>query len=691
MAACGRVFCRVSHSRLSAFRSGVHFTGSQSGYHSRPDRDSGGCGCLQWFGTRALSSGVETEEKANGGDGLPSSPAQPSGDALLPLNAQLEWPQPTHACGALREAQAGQRVKICGWVDAYRNFGSIVFLDIRDQSGLLQVVSEPGPVDTSTIASRLRKEYVVCVLGTVRVRKDPNPLLATGKVEVLAEAIVVLNAIQRKLPFPVSSAEETEAPREELRLRHRVLDLRRPAMASNIRLRHHLVKAIRRFLEDQADFVEVETPVLTRSTPEGARDYLVPARNKRGEWYALPQSPQLFKQMLMVAGFNRYYQIAKCFRDEDLRADRQPEFTQLDMELAFTDSEGIMNLVEDLMSTVFWQVKGTKLQKPFPRLTYSDALSRYGTDRPDTRFEMKLADVSSAVADSSFLLFSNCIAAGGVVKALRVPKGLRITNSRLKTKGDVSAEAVKCGAKGVVYIRVQEGGQINAAKNVVEGLSQEQKEELLRLCEAQPEDLLLLVATSSVQLANNVLSHLRLYLAKELGEISEDAHALVWVTDFPMFEWNEGDQRWESLHHPFTAPNPGTIAEDGDLTGAKALAYDLVYNGIEIGGGSMRIFKRALQMQVFKTIGLSEEEAVEKFGFLLDCFDLGAPPHGGIAFGVDRLAMLMAGANSIRDVIAFPKTTQAECLLTGAPAPVKFGQLDELGVRIQPKDSDSES
>ncbi|CAD7698630.1 unnamed protein product [Ostreobium quekettii] len=462
-------------------------------------------------------------------------------------------------------------------------------------------------------------------------------------------------------------------------------------MASNIHLRHRLVKTIRRFLEDRADFIEVETPILTRSTPEGARDYLVPARNKPGEWYALPQSPQLFKQMLMVAGFSRYYQIARCFRDEDLRADRQPKFTQLDMEMAFIDSEGIMNLVEDLICTVFSKVVGINLQKPFPRITYSDALSRYGTDRPDTRYELPMADVSKVVAGSSFRVFSDCVAAGGVVKALRVRQGIRISNSRVKAKGDVFAQAVNCGAKGLVYIRVEEGKKIVAAKNVVEGLSQEQKEELLNVCDAEPKDLLLLVAAESMHHANRVLSDLRFFLAKDLGEFRETDDALVWVTEFPMFEWNDNDERWDCLHHPFTAPSPATIPENGDLTGATALAYDLVYNGVEIGGGSMRIYKRELQMQVFKTIGLSDDKAKEKFGFLLDCFDMGAPPHGAIAFGVDRLAMLLAGASSIRHVIAFPKTTQAECLLTGAPAPVKLGQLDDLGVRMQTKDAGSES
>jgi aspartyl-tRNA synthetase len=585
----------------------------------------------------------------------------------------------TYYCGELRSEHIGETVTLYGWVDRRRDHGGVIFLDVRDRSGIVQIVSDPERTpDSYHGAEALRSEYVVKITGRVTGRPEEslNPKLPTGEVEIYADEIELLNAVRKQLPFQVATA-ETESVREDLRLKYRYLDLRRDRMSRNLQLRHQVVKAMRRHLEDVGGFIEVETPILTRSTPEGARDYLVPSRVNLGAWYALPQSPQLFKQLLMVSGLDRYYQIARCFRDEDLRADRQPEFTQLDMEMSFMSLEEILELNEGLVSQIFQSVKGVELPRPFPRLTYAEAMDRYGSDKPDTRFGMELVDVSDLMKDSGFKVFSGAIAAGGIVKILPIPGGNEaFSNERIK-KGDLFKEASEAGAKGLAYIRVRENGEIDTIGAIKDNLTEAQKQELLDRTGAKPGHLLLFAA-ADVTTVNKTLDRLRLFVGNELGLIDKDEMNLLWVTDFPMFEWNADEKRLEALHHPFTAPHPDDI---NDLKTARAQAYDLVLNGTEIGGGSLRIYQREVQEKVFEAIGLSTEEAYNKFGFLLDAFEYGTPPHGGIAYGLDRLVMLLAGEESIRDVIAFPKTQQAGCLLTNAPAGVDEKQLKELQVR----------
>ena len=586
----------------------------------------------------------------------------------------------TYYCGELRSEHIGETVTLYGWVDRRRDHGGVIFLDLRDRSGIVQIVSDPQRTpDSYHGAEALRNEYVVKITGRVTSRPEDslNPKLPTGEVEIYADEIELLNAVRKQLPFQVSTA-DNESVREDLRLKYRYLDLRRDRMSRNLQLRHQVVKAMRRHLEDVGGFIEIETPILTRSTPEGARDYLVPSRVNLGEWYALPQSPQLFKQLLMVSGLDRYYQIARCFRDEDLRADRQPEFTQLDMEMSFMSLEEILELNEGLVCNIFQSVKGVELPCPFPRLTYAEAMDRYGSDKPDTRFGLELVDVSDLMKASGFKVFSGAVAAGGIVKILPIPGGNdAISNVRIKPGGDLFKEASEAGAKGLAYIRVRENGEIDTIGAIKDNLTEAQKQELLDRTGAQPGHLLLFAA-ADVTTVNKTLDRLRLAIGNELGLIDKDKMNLLWVTDFPMFEWNADEKRLEALHHPFTAPHPDDI---GDLKTARAQAYDLVLNGTEVGGGSLRIYQRDVQERVFEAIGLSTEEADNKFGFLLDAFEYGTPPHGGIAYGVDRLVMLLAGEESIRDVIAFPKTQQARCLLANAPSGVDEKQMKELQVR----------
>ncbi|CAL4947637.1 unnamed protein product [Urochloa decumbens] len=635
--------------------------------------------------TSASPSGSAPQLRTLAAAAATDAAATPSEEAAAPAAAgakveklqPLQWPLRDALCGDLSAGDAGHRVRLCGWVALRRAHAGLTFLTLRDRSGMVQVTTLPEYPEVYNIVNKLRVESVVAVEGVVRPRPADaiNADMRTGAIEVAADRVLVLNSVTRSLPFLVTTAETVkEKFPEEIRLRFRVLDLRCPQMQSNLRLRHNVVKHIRRYLEDEHEFVEIETPVLSKSTPEGARDYLVPSRVQPGTFYALPQSPQLFKQMLMVSGFEKYYQIARCFRDEDLRADRQPEFTQLDMEIAFTSMEDVLKLNEDLMRHVFQAVGGIKLPNPFPRLTYAEAMDRYGTDRPDLRFDWELKDVNDVFLGSGFKVFADTMENGGIIKALCVPGGATVFSNTDLKKGTVYTEASKAGAKGLPFLKVMENGDLEGIGPLVSSLNPQKKEQLLELLGAKPGDLILF-ALGEQSSANRILGRLRLFIAHRLEVIDTSAHSVLWVTDFPMFEWNNDEQRYEALHHPFTAPNPDDMS---DLPSARALAYDMIYNGVEIGGGSLRIYKSDVQQRIFEIIGISPEQAEEKFGYLLESFDMGAPPHGGIAYGLDRLVMLLAGESSIRDVLAFPKTTTAQCALTKAPSAVDPQQLKDL-------------
>ena len=583
----------------------------------------------------------------------------------------------SHYCGQVNEKLLGQEVTVAGWVHRRRDHGGVIFVDLRDREGLLQIVFDPGAAPVFGEAERLRNEFVVRVAGKVRERPTGtvNPNLASGRVELVARELELLN---RSEPLPFQLDEQVG---EEVRLRYRYLDLRREVMNQRLRLRHRLTRSMRAWL-DTHGFIDLETPMLTKATPEGARDYLVPSRTHPGKFFALPQSPQIFKQLLMIAGFDRYYQIVRCFRDEDLRADRQPEFTQLDIETSFLGQDDIMRLMEDLVRHFFREVLGTELADPFPRITHAQALRRYGSDKPDLRIGLELVDVADLVKDCDFKVFAGPAKdAQGRVAALRVPGGGAMPRSQID---DCTAFVARYGARGLAYIKVNERarGREGLQSPIIKFLSDAALAGILERTAAADNDLVFFGADTA-RVVNDSLGALRVKIGQDLKLVQPGWRPL-WVVDFPMFEWDADEKRWVAMHHPFTAPrndDPAALrAAPGE---ALARAYDLVLNGAEIGGGSVRIHRQEMQSTVFDLLGIASEEAHKKFGFLLDALKFGAPPHGGIAFGLDRLAMLMAGADSIRDVIAFPKTQTAADLLMDAPTEVSEAQLRELHIRVR--------
>jgi aspartyl-tRNA synthetase len=582
-------------------------------------------------------------------------------------------------CGRIGRKHLGQTVTLCGWVHRRRDHGGVIFIDLRDREGLVQVVCDPDTPETFKTADRLRSEYVVRVEGKVRERPagTVNPDLPSGEIEVLARTIEILNA---SLPPPFQLDEDHLS--ENVRLENRVIDLRRPLMQKNLRLRYRVAMAVRNFLDRQG-FIDIETPMLTRSTPEGARDYLVPSRVHPGEFFALPQSPQLFKQMLMAAGFDRYYQIVKCFRDEDLRADRQPEFTQIDIETSFLDQAAITALMEQMVRHVFKEVLDVALPDPFPRLSYDEAIARYGSDKPDLRVPLELTELTDVMKDVAFKVFSGpANTPGGRVAGLRIPGGAALTRGEI----DGYTEFVKnYGAKGLAYIKIADVSQLNdkgLQSPIVKNLSEAALKAAMERTGAKNGDLIFFGADKA-KVVNDSLGALRDKIGHERG-FAEKGWRPLWVLDFPMFEWDEEEKRWNAMHHPFTSPADGDEDKlESNQGAARAKAHDMVLNGWEIGGGSVRIHRADVQQKIFRALNIGPDEAQAKFGFLLDALQYGAPPHGGIAFGLDRMVALMAGADSIRDVIAFPKTQRAQCLLTRAPSAVDEKQLRELHIRLR--------
>jgi aspartyl-tRNA synthetase len=580
-------------------------------------------------------------------------------------------------CGELNTTHLDQDVTLCGWVHRRRDHGGVIFVDLRDHTGLVQVVFDPDTPEVFATAERLRNEYVLQVCGRVRRRPEGtvNPDLATGEIEVLGQKLEVLNAADTP-PFQL----DEEGVQDETRLRYRYLDLRRPEMQEKLRLRARITRTLRAFL-DSNGFVDVETPILTRSTPEGARDYLVPSRTHAGEFFALPQSPQLFKQLLMMGGVDRYYQVARCFRDEDLRADRQPEFTQLDIETAFLDEHAITGLMETMIRELFAAVLGVELPDPFPRLTYAEAMSRFGTDRPDLRIPLELVDLGDLMKEVEFKVFSGpANDPRGRVAALRVPGGGTLSRKEID---EYTAYVAKYGARGLAYIKVNDlaAGREGLQSPILKFLPDEVVAAIVVRTGVVDGDLIFFGADHA-GIVNDALGALRVKLGHDLGMVQGE-WAPLWVVDFPMFEWDEKSNRWMALHHPFTAPNVADPVQLAEHPGTSlSRAYDMVLNGTEIGGGSIRIHRSEIQQAVFRLLGIGEQEARDKFGFLLDALRYGCPPHGGIAFGLDRLVMIMTGASSIREVMAFPKTQTATCPLTQAPSPVAAGQLIELGIHL---------
>ncbi len=579
----------------------------------------------------------------------------------------------THTCGELRAADAGRTVTLMGWAHRRRDHGGLIFLDLRDRTGLTQCVFNPATDATAHgRAEDIRAEFVLAIRGEVARRPEgtENPRLPTGEVEVQVRELKILNE-SRALPFPIEDDLEVD---ELTRLQHRYLDLRRPSMYRNFAIRDQVCRAVRDYFHDRG-FLEVETPFLIRTTPEGARDFLVPSRLNRGAFYALAQSPQLFKQLLMVAGFERYFQIVRCFRDEDLRRDRQPEFTQIDVETSFLDRDDVLLLMEGMVREVMRRVHGTALPDPIPRLTYAEAMDRFGSDKPDLRFGLELRELTDLFRGGEFQAFAQVVAGGGVVKGVMVPGAGGLSR---KEADDLVAEAKSYGAKGLVWVKVTDQGLQSPVARFLEPM----RAALLERFGAGPGDLLLLVGDAR-NAANSVLGRLRVELAQRHGLVPAGQYAILWVVDFPAFEWSEEERRWQAMHHPFTAPRDEDVPLlDSDPAAVLAKAYDLVLNGQEIGGGSIRIHQTDVQQKVFALLGIGKDEARAKFGFLLDALEFGAPPMGGIAFGLDRLTAVLAGEESIREVIAFPKTQKGVDPLTDAPAPASAAQLRELGIAV---------
>lgn len=585
----------------------------------------------------------------------------------------------THRCGELSIANAGETVTIMGWVQKNRNKGGLVFIDVRDRSGIIQVVFEEGSTDAALIekAARLRSEYVIAIAGTVSKRSGAvNENLATGEIEVIPTELRILSEAETP-PFPI---EENSKTKEELRLKYRYLDLRRPDLQRNLLLRSRVATLTRQFLSEEG-FLEIETPILGKSTPEGARDYLVPSRVHPGQFYGLPQSPQLFKQLLMCSGCDRYFQIAKCFRDEDLRADRQPEFTQIDMELSFVDVDDVIDVNERLLAKLFKDVLGVEVALPIPRMTWQEAMDRYGSDKPDTRFGMELTDVTEVVKDCEFVVFKGAIENGGTVRGINA-KG---QGGMARKKIDKLVDFAKgFGAKGLAYIAIQEDG--NVKSSFAKFMTEAQMNALIRAMNGEAGDLLLFAADKN-KVVWDVLGSLRLELARQMELLNKDEYKFLWITEFPLLEWSEEQNRYVAMHHPFTMPMEEDLNYlESDPGRVRAKAYDITLNGNEIGGGSVRIFQDDVQERMFEALGFTKEQAQEQFGFLLDAFKYGVPPHAGLAYGLDRLVMLMAKEDSIRDVMAFPKVKDASCLMTAAPNLVGTKQLDELGLALKEED-----